>query len=216
MNFNLIYYIKKSKPMKKSNLNFLLLLLTTSVLFFSSCESNDPEDENEGELITDVTLKFTEVDVAGGAVGTPFEVVASDPAGLELGNNPTIGTITLGIGKTYLLELELFNRIENEDITEEIEEEADEHQFFFLGSAFVGSPVLTYVYDDEDEDGNPIGLRGFVTVASSPASNNAQFRLVLRHDLNKNFAGANNPNFENFVQAGGETDLDITFPLVLN
>ena len=80
----------------------------------------------------------------------------------------------------------------------------------------MGSPILTYVYDDEDEDGNPIGLRGFVTVASSPASNNAQFRMILRHDLDKSFSGINNPNFENFVQAGGETDLDITFPLVLN
>ncbi|MFN3802783.1 MAG: hypothetical protein ACK4SB_14025, partial [Belliella pelovolcani] len=74
---------------------------------------------------------------------------------------------------------------------------------------------LTYVYDDEDGDGNPIGLRGFVTVAESPAVNNAQFRLVLRHDLNKGFPGANNPNFENFVNAGGETDLDIIFPLII-
>lgn len=202
--------------MKKLNFNILLLLLSASVLIFSSCESNDPEDENEGELITDVTLKFTEVDPAQGFIGTPFEVQASDPDGLELGNNPTIETINLEIGKTYLLELSLFNRIENEDITEEIEEEADEHQFFFLGSAFVGSPVLTYIYDDEDGDGNPIGLRGFVTVASVPSFNNAQFRLILRHDLNKSFVGANNPNFENFVEAGGETDLDITFPLVLN
>ena len=202
--------------MKNSNLNFLLLLLTVSVFLFSSCESNDPVNENEGEVITDVTLKFTEVDPNGGIIGSPFEVVAFDPIGLELGNNPTIGTISLGIGKTYLLELEIFNRIEDEDITEEILEEDDEHQFYFLGSAFVGTPVLTYVYDDEDGDGNPIGLRGFVTVASSPASNNAQFRLVLRHDLDKNFPGANNPHFENFVQAGGETDLDITFPLVLN
>lgn len=202
--------------MKKLNFNLLILLLTTSIILFSSCESNDPEDENEGELITDVTLIFTEVDPTGGTVGTPFEVKASDPDGIELGSNPTIETINLGIGKTYRLELELFNRIENEDITEEIEEEADEHQFFFLGSAFVGSPVLTYVYDDADEDGNPIGLRGFVTVASTPTSNNAQFRLVLRHDLNKSYSGANNPNFENFVQAGGETDLDITFPLILN
>lgn len=202
--------------MKKLNLNFLLFFLTASVLIFSSCVSDDPEDENEGELITDVTLKFTEVDAAAGSPGTPFEVKASDPDGLELGNNPTIGTINLETGKTYLLELELFNRIENEDITEEIEEEADEHQFFFLGSAFVGTPVLTYIYDDEDGDGNPIGLRGIVTVASAPSANNAQFRLILRHDLNKSFSGANNPNFENFVQAGGETDLDITFPLVLN
>jgi hypothetical protein len=41
-------------------------------------------------------------------------------------------------------------------------------------------------------------------------------RVVLRHDLNKGFAGANNPTFANFVQAGGETDLDITFPVILN
>jgi hypothetical protein len=41
-------------------------------------------------------------------------------------------------------------------------------------------------------------------------------RVVLRHDLNKNFPGASNPNFANFVQAGGETDLDLTFPVVLN
>lgn len=202
--------------MKKLNFNLLILLLTTTILMFSSCESNDPEDENEGELITDVTLLFTEVDPSGVVVGGTFLVKASDPDGLELGSNPTIETINLEIGKTYRLELELFNRIENEDITEEIEEEADEHQFFFLGSAFVGSTVLTYMYDDEDEDGNPIGLRGFVTVASSPSSNNAQFRLILRHDLNKSFPGANDPHFENFVQAGGETDLDITFPLVLN
>ncbi len=202
--------------MKKSNSNYVFLLLTTTVFLFSSCESNDPEDENEGELITDVTLKFTEVDDATDLMGTPFGVVASDPNGLELGNIPTIGTISLELGKTYLLELELFNSIENENIKEEIDEEADEHQFFFLGSAFVGSPILTYVYDDEDENGNPIGLRGFVTVASSPASNNAQFRMILRHDLDKSFSGINNPNFENFVQAGGETDLDITFPLVLN
>jgi len=214
MNSNIINQLNQIK-MKNPNMKLPLLLF--ALLFaFSSCNSDDPMPENEEELITDVTLIFTEVDANGNTIGSPIEFTASDSEGLELGSSPSIETISLTIGKRYLLEIELFNSVENEDITEEILEEADEHQFYFLGTAFLSSPVLTYTYDDEDEDGNPIGLRGFVQVSSAPGFNNAQFRLVLRHDLNKNFPGANNPNWENFVQAGGETDLDITFPLVLN
>jgi hypothetical protein len=213
--------INQLNQIKMKNYNMKLPLLLLAVLFaLSSCTSDDPLPENEEELITDVTLIFTEVDANGNTIGNPIEFTASDSEGIELGSSPSIETISLTVGKRYLLAIELYNSVENEDITEEILEEADEHQFFFLGTAFasssIGSPVLTYTYDDEDDDGNPIGLRGFVQVSSEPVFNNAQFRLVLRHDLNKNFSGANNPNWENFVQAGGETDLDITFPLVLN
>ena len=183
--------------------------------FNAACTSEDPELENEEELITDVTLKFTEVNEAGIPIATSFEVKAIDTEGLEVGGSPTIGTINLTTGKRYVIEIELFNSIENEDITEEIVEEADEHQFYFLGSAFVGTPILSYTYDDEDGKGNPIGLRGFIRVAEAAIVNNAQFRLVLRHDLNKAFNGANNPNFVDFVNAGGETDLDIVFPVIV-
>lgn len=201
--------------MKKANLSFILLLslMTISVLF--SCKSEDPEEENEGELITDVILRFTELDPAAGP-GTPFEVKASDPQGLEGGTSPTIGTINLKKGRTYKLEISLFNSIENENITEEIEEEKEEHQFFFLGTAFVGSPIASYEYLDKDANNNPVGLTGNVIVQATPGANNGTFRLILRHDLDKNFPGANNPHWTNFTQAGGETDLDITFPLVLN
>ncbi|GAB2610691.1 hypothetical protein [Belliella aquatica] len=184
--------------------------------FNAACNSEDPTLENEEELITDVTLKFTEVDEAGVALASTFEVTAIDSEGLEVGGSPTIGTINLTAGTRYLVEIELFNSIENEDITEEIVEEDDEHQFYFLGSAFVDTPILTYVYDDADGNGNPIGLRGFIRVAEAPIVNNAMFRLVLRHDLNKAFNGANNPNFVDFVNAGGETDLDIMFPVFVN
>lgn len=194
------------------NYSYLVIALAAFALSLSSCKSDDPEPENEGEVITEVTLKFTELNSAGAPVGTPVEFVATDPDGLELGNGPTIETVTLGRGKTYLMEISLFNGIENEDITEEIREEKEEHQFFFLGSAFSGTALLSYTYDDEDIDGNPVGLRGIVQTLGF---NTAQMRVVLRHDLNKNFAGANNPNWENFVQAGGETDLDIIFPVVL-
>lgn len=180
---------------------------------FASCESDDPVEENDGEVITDVTLSFQELDESNNLVGSPFSFKASDPQGIEVGGSPTIETVTLTKGKTYLMSIEVFNSIENEDITEEIEEEADEHQFYFLGSGF-DSNILTIAYSDPN--GIALGLLNRLTVSSSPGTNNTQMRVVLRHDLDKNFPGADNPNFANFIQAGGETDLDITFPVVIN
>jgi hypothetical protein len=192
-----------------------LYLLFVGLFAFASCDSEDPVIENEGEVITDVTLAFTELDGAGNPVGLTFTFTAADPEGIEVGGAPIIETVELEAGKTYRMEIEVFNSIENEDITEEILEEADEHQFYFIGSAFVGGAApLSYVYDDES--GELIGVRGIVTVDATPSFNNAQMRVVLRHDLDKNFPGADSPTFENFVQAGGESDLDIIYPLILN
>ncbi len=181
---------------------------------FASCESEDPVIENEEEVITDVTLSFTELNASGTPVGTKVSFKASDPQGIVLGTAPTIETVRLTKGKNYRMEITVSNAIANEDITAEILAEGDEHQFYFLGTAFVGSPPLSIVYDDPS--GELIGLRTKVAVAASPGFNNAIMRVILRHDLNKGFAGANNPNFQNFEQAGGESDLDIDFPLVIN
>jgi len=191
---------------------FMMLALMTV-----SCSSDDPEFEADQELITDVTLIFTEVDATGTLTQNTFTVTATDPEGLELGTQPVIQAITgLEPGKRYRLDITLFNSIENENVTDEILEDADDHQFFFLGSAFIGpNDFLTYEYADQDQNGNPIGLFGYVNVSPTPTANNGQFRLVLRHDLDKNYAGIRDPGFTNFVAAGGETDLDITFPVTL-
>lgn len=190
-----------------------LYLFAVLTMGFAACESEDPEKENEGEVITDVTLKFQEVDASNNPIGTAVSFKASDPQGIEVGATPTIQTVNLTKGKKYLMTIEVLNAIENEDITKEILEEAAEHQFYFLGAAFT-SNIMTIAY--ADAGGIALGLRNLVTVSSSPGTNNTSMRVVLRHDLNKSFNGANNPNFANFVQAGGETDLDITFPVVLN
>jgi hypothetical protein len=190
-----------------------LYLIAVLTLGFASCQSEDPEKENEGEVITDVTLKFQEVDGSNNPIGSVVSFKASDPQGIAVGATPTIQTINLTKGKKYLMTIEVYNGIEKEDITKEILEEAAEHQFYFLGPAFT-SNILSIAY--ADAGGIALGLRNFLTVSSSPGTNNTTMRVVLRHDLNKNFSGANNPNFENFAQAGGETDLDISFPVVLN
>jgi hypothetical protein len=199
--------------MFKSKKSFLFALAFLA-FGFTACESNDPEPENDGEVITDVILSFQELNLSGIPTGAISTFKASDPQGIEVGSMPTIDNVTLTKGKTYQMKIEVRNSIENEDITAEILAESDEHQFYFLGTAFVGSSVLTYSY--ADPSGDLLGVLGKVIVAQSPGFNNANMRIVLRHDLDKNFPGASNPNFENFIQAGGETDLDITFPLILN
>ncbi|MHA7131887.1 hypothetical protein [Algoriphagus namhaensis] len=195
------------KNMKKA----WVYVMAVAAVGFTACESDDPVVENDEEVITDVVLKFTELDNAGNPTSTMLEFTASDPQGLENGSGPTIETITLDQNKSYRLQIEVLNSIENEDITEEIEEEDDEHQFFFLGSAFVGSAApMTYVYNDDQ-----LGLDGRLTVSTS-SFNTANMRVILRHDLDKSFPGTDNPSFENFAAAGGSSDLDITFQVVLN
>ena len=63
----------------------------------------------------------------------------------------------LTAGTTYDGTIELLNETETpaEDITEEVQEEADEHQFFYT----IGTGLdVTTTYEDEDGDGNPIML----------------------------------------------------------
>lgn len=188
-------------------------MLIPLTFIMSSCEKDDPVPEIDQELITNVTLMFTEVNESDEPIaGTSFVVEAVDAQGIS-GDSPQIATISsLLPGKKYLLDIELYNSIADENVTEEIAEDDEEHQFYFLGTSLVGEAAfLTYNYNDMDGNGNPVGLQGYVTVNETLQVNNGTFRVILRHDLNKDFSGANNPNFETFEQAGGESDLDITF-----
>jgi hypothetical protein len=196
------------------NLRKVSLYLVALLAFgFASCESEDPEKENEGEVITDVTLNFQELNASNALVGSVLSFKASDPQGIEVGKTPTVQSISLTKGKKYQMTIEVKNSIENEDITKEILEEAAAHQFFFLGQVF-DSSFFSIQY--ADAGGVALGLKTIVTVSSSTGTNNSNMRVVLRHDLNKSFPGASSPTFANFAQAGGETDLDITFPVILN
>lgn len=196
------------------NLRKVSLYLVALLAFgFASCESEDPEKENDGEVITDVTLKFQELNASNALVGSVLSFKASDPQGIEVGKTPTIQSISLAKGKKYQMTIEVTNAIKGEDITQEILTEAAAHQFFFLGQVF-DSNIFSIQY--ADAGGVALGLKNTVTVSISPGTNNSNMRLVLRHDLNKNFPGATSPTFANFAQAGGETDLDLIFPVILN
>lgn len=184
--------------MKKLSFLFLSLLISN---VFISCSSNDDGPVNEEELIT--TLIATFVPEGGG------ETVILTYRDLEDGNPtflPTVGMFEAGI--TYTASLMLLNELENpiDNITEEIEEEADEHQFFFSASQGIG----TFAYLDQDEDGNPLGLEFSFMTGSTPTT--GTMTIILRHEPNKNAPGVAQGDITN---AGGDTDIEVTFNVAL-
>ncbi len=199
--------------MKSIQKQLFVAFLLSLTFVWTSCSKDDPVPEVDQEVITDLTVTFTEVDEEGNTIGTSMDFTASAGEGIALGGEIDVDLITgLESGKTYLMEISAYNSIADEDVTEEILEHDEEHQFYFLGSAFVGNDAfMSYTYDDQDGNGNPIGLSGFATVDNSSGANSGEIRIILRHDSDKNMENADNPHWENYAQAGGESDLDVTF-----
>lgn len=182
-----------------SNQFKFLMLSFLCVIAFSACEKNDPEIPNEEELITTFNYSLSPSD--GGAVIT-LSFVDLDGDG---GGAPTITGGTLAANQTYQGSIELLNASISpvEDITEEVEEEDEDHQFFFQ-SAVSG---LNIAYGDEDADGNPVGLSSTLTTGDAASGS---ITVTLRHEPNKSATGVSDGDITN---AGGETDIEVTFPI---
>ncbi|WP_235298001.1 type 1 periplasmic binding fold superfamily protein [Portibacter marinus] len=179
----------------------LYTILLTPFLLSVSCEKEEPVIPNEEELITTVNLTLTP---AGNGIPVQFTFVDIDGDG---GEEPTITGGTLMANQTYFGELELLNEAETpaEDITQEIQEEAEEHQFFFQSEI----EDLEFVYIDQDENGFPIGLN---TRISTGNPDTGQIIITLKHEPNKAGDGVSDGNLLN---AGGETDIEIRFPVTI-
>ena len=190
-----LFYLK---PVK--NLNALLPLLALTGLLFGSCSDDyDPEPVNEEEVITTMTITLTP---QGG--GTAVILESRDLDGD--GPNPPVVTVSdnLKAGTTYTGAIVLLNETETpaENITEEVEEESDEHQFFFT----VGNTLrATTAYLNFDGNGNPLGTEFELETQSASAGS---LTVTLRHDLKK-------PNDGTLSDAGGETDIAQTFDLAI-
>lgn len=183
-----------------------LILSLTLFLISMGCETNDPEAENAEEIITDVTLSF---DGLGGAA--PLEFMAVDPDGDGPQNLEIQGDIILAPNTEYVLTLDLQNGIENESISEEVEEEADEHMLFYAwtnelfgtptGDGNIDSRSDKVAYIDFDGNGLPLGLE---TTWITGDIGTGTFRVVLKHqpgDIKTATSESTN----------GETDLDLTW-----
>jgi len=179
--------------MKKYYTVYLLFIL---LFFISSCEKEEPEIPNQEELIT--TVKYILVPENG---GEQVEFVYRDLDG-EGGNEPIVSNGILTSGTIYSGTITLLNETESpaEDISEEVKDEAAEHQFFFASSA-----DIIVQYNDNDLDGNPVGLETLLITGDAGTGN---LTIVLRHEPDKFAAGVSEGNVSN---AGGETDVEVQF-----
>jgi len=179
-------------------MKFLKYALLASTLIFASCSDDDdnaPDPVNEEEVITtlnvildagdsEVTLSYQDLSGDGST-----EII--DVSGQLLPNTTYMGYITL------------LNETEDpaENITLEVEEEDDEHQFFYT----VGSDLnVALDYANFDGDGNPLGTQ-FTLDTGSASSGELTFTLI--HEPNKPNTGLEN--------AGGETDIQVTFDITV-
>jgi hypothetical protein len=170
-------------------------------LAFAACD-DDPTAPvaNEQELITDITITLEPV---GG--GTQIVTTIADPDGP--GPNPPnaqTAAITLAPGTTYDGMIEFVDRSDPtapEDITEEVEVEADEHRVFYTVAGMTGVEVPNASLDT-DGNGAPLGL-SFQVVVDASASGTGTIRVVLSHYDDAPKGDGSTPS--------DETDVDVTF-----
>lgn len=158
----------------------------------------EPDKLNEEELIIAVELHFSS---AGGAEQKLISFLDAD------GSSPVITADTLSSDSVYTVEVRLYSEGGDlpDDITSEIVTEGTEHQFFFQ----VSGANATITYADADADGHPVGL---LTHWSVGASGTGSVLVTLRHQPDKSAAGVSAGDITN---AGGDTDIEITLPLVV-
>lgn len=192
-----LYLLKQNAKIMKHSLTFLTILM----FFLVACEQEDPIIPNEEELITTVKYQLTPV---GGGTMVEFSYQDIDGDG---GNPPVIVNGTLAAGTSYTGNIILLNEQETpaEDIGAEVLEEAEEHQFFYTPSA----SNLTVAYADQDANGNPVGLQ---TTLTTTTAGTLELNIILKHEPNKTASGVSAGDPAN---SGGETDIEITFDVVI-
>jgi hypothetical protein len=197
--------------MTTTKLNIRVYLFLLSLVFVSSglasCDKpEDDDDAGEQEFITKVTIRLEEQ-----GSSNVVNIVWSDPDGD--GRGDFAGAASIKSNKIYKGTITLLNELATDpkerDITKEIEEEADEHQFFYTFSSNL-RPFMAITITDKDKRGMPVGLKFDLVTTALPggtASLTGSLNVVLSHYTTITKTGTN---------PGNEEDINITAPVSLS
>tara|TARA_B100000795_G_scaffold68654_1_gene47694 strand:+ start:11930 stop:12577 length:648 start_codon:yes stop_codon:yes gene_type:complete len=206
-NLNIITNLNANKMKTlhyKSITNFKLKTMKTCSMYgilaiaMLGCSDDDtPQIINAEELITTVILTLTPQ--SGEQVVLTTQDLDGD------GPDEPVSTVSGSFAENtqYQGVVAFLNETETpaEDITEEVIEEADEHQVFYTISE--GLNIQT-AYEDQDSQGNALGVQ--ITLSTGVASQGS-LTVTLRHEPVKPNTGIDS--------AGGETDVATSFDVIV-
>lgn len=182
--------------------NYLFIPVVLVGLGFTSC-TKDPVVENQEELITSLTVTFIP---DGGGQNVNFSFLDEDGNGGKIAEINTSGELKPGLVYTVTAKFGNASVVPAKDITTEINEEAADHQVFYVfGNGLQES--VTQEYLDTDINGFPVGLKMRMTPSKSGLGT---MTVLLRHLPDKAASGVKEGNPAN---AGGETDVQVEFPV---
>jgi len=187
-------------------MKYLLATMLFGVMI-TGCKKPDddpiipPPPVNEEEVITTMVLRF---DNTGAGADKELRFTDADGDG---GGAPVYDLDTLDDASVYTTSIILLDETVSpaDTVSNEVLNEGVDHQFFFAPTG----ANISIVYGDTDANGNPIGLSTTMTTGTPSVGN---LMVTLRHEPNKTAAGVSSGDITN---AGGETDIEITFPLVI-
>ncbi len=191
-------------------------IITTAILasatILSSCEKNNidpkkPQNNNAQELITSVViLGYNESNPSLNQFSFKWEDLDGDG-----GNAPTIDTILLDTGITYRVNILLLDKTKTpfDTISNEVIEEANEHQLFYTLNAVLTDKLSIEKLDfDTHNPALPLGLQ----VRVKPI-NTVQFTTPIIGSLN--IVLSHYDGVPKTTIPSTESDIDITFPVKL-
>ena len=178
-------------------MKFLTTVVLAITLFIGCSKDDAPQPVNEEEVITTLTVTLVPND---GSTAITLQTRDLDGDGP---NPPVINTGNLTTGVSYSGSIVLLNETVDpaKKITEEVEEESNEHQFFYTSA---GGLDVTFNGENLDSEGNKLGTE-FTLIAGAVSSGTLTF--TLRHEPTKPNTGLND--------AGGETDITATFDVAV-
>jgi len=182
----------------------LVPMALVALFAFNSCSDDDAKPVIEPEVITNMVVTL-EHPGAGADVVLSWMDMDGDGPNAPIVN--VVGTIERNVA--YLGDISLLNMLTNpvRNVSADVLEKGAEHQFFFAAG---GGLTGVFAYDDADVNGRPIGLDFIFTASANAQSGN--FTVVLRHEPNKTAQGVAAGNIAN---AGGDTDIEVTFPVTV-
>ena len=171
------------------------------VALFASCSSDDdaPAPINPEEVITNVTVTFT--NTADGNDVITLTAVSADGIVAPTLNMPSAFTA----GATYNATIAITDEVNNENILEEVVEEKDEH--FFVYATTANFTVTRAATDEVRTDGESLGLNTTWT-AGAAGSGTLTVQLVHEPDTVSDDGGLGSAT-------GGEFDIDNTWNVTI-